>query len=138
MIEAYCDEKFHDGSWTAKTEAENRAIYTLLLRILGDVPVKHLTHTQARDYKATLMKLPAGLNKSPLFRSKTIEQILAMKPKGMAITTVNKNLTRTSSLFDWATRHGYVDRSCFAGLTLKNPKRADEAVSYTHLRAHET
>ena len=126
VIEAYCEEKVHDGSWTAKTEAENRAIYTLLLRILGDVPVKHLTHTQARDYKATLMKLPAGLNKSPLFRSKTIEQILAMKPKGMAITTVNKNLTRTSSLFDWATRHGYVDRSCFAGLTLKNPKRADE------------
>jgi integrase len=126
VIAEYCHEKVLDKSWTAKTEKENRAIYALLVRVVGNIPVSELTHAVARDYKQTLMKLPPSLNKSSLYRSKTLEQILRMNPDPMATTTVNKNLVRASSLFEWATRHGYMDKNYFEALSLKNTKRADE------------
>jgi integrase len=49
-----------------------------------------------------------------------------MAPKPMSTTTVNKNIIRISSLFEWSSRHGYVDKNYFEGLVLKTKTRADE------------
>lgn len=127
VIEEYCDEKKREGSWTEKTENENRAIYDLFVRILGNISIKAISHEQARDYKRVLQQLPPNLNKAPLYKSKTIDQILAMKPKTlMSTTTVNKNLNRISTLFEWIERHGYAQKNYFKGLGLKSTKQAHE------------
>ncbi len=63
IIEEYCQEKIKEGSWYPKTEAENRAIYTQFLEIVGDVPINVFKQGMARGYKANLQKIPANRNK---------------------------------------------------------------------------
>jgi hypothetical protein len=58
VIEEYCEEKIRERSWTEKSEQENRAIYKLLVRILGNIPIDVITAAKARDYKHVLMRLP--------------------------------------------------------------------------------
>ena len=74
-----------------------------------------------------MLKLPANVNKNPLYREKTIAQVLALKPRDtLAVNTVNKHLMRVSALFAWAKKHGYVRENYFDKLTLKKKRRAHE------------
>jgi len=127
VIEEYCAEKRRAGVWTAKTEHEHQAVYDLFLNIAGDGPIERMSFDTARNYKTVLLKLPPNINKNPLYRAKSIDQVLAMKPdQTMAINTVNKALTRIGSLFAWAKKHGYVRENYFQGLELKHKKRPHE------------
>jgi hypothetical protein len=127
VIEAYCVEKRREGTWTAKTEHEHQAAFDLFVQIAGDFPIERVNAETARNYKAVLLKLPPSINKNPLYRGKSIAQVLAMPPdRTMAVNTINKNITRISSLFAWAKRHGYVRENHFDQLTLKKSKRAHE------------
>lgn len=134
VVEAYCAEKRREGAWTEKTEQENQAVFALFIQIVGDISVETINFETARNYKTVLLKLPPNLNKNPLYRGKSIDQVRDMKPqKTMAINTVNKNLTRISSLFAWAKKHGYVGENAFDKLTLKKKKRAhEERSTFTH------
>ena len=107
LIDSYCDEKVREHSWTKKSEHENRAIFGLFARIVGDISIASMNFERARDYKATLMKLPPNINKNPLFKSKSIQEILNFKPKAMAVQTINKNLSQISALFEWGRRNGF-------------------------------
>jgi hypothetical protein len=51
VIEEYCSERLHDNSWTAKTEAENRAIFALFLEIVGDISIRIFGNDMAKGYK---------------------------------------------------------------------------------------
>ena len=127
IIEKYCLEKILERSWTPKTEDENRAIFNVFLEIVGDIPVKTFGHQEARDYKDTLAKLPPNRSKSPLYRNKSVAQILSMRSKDvMSASTVNKNINRVSGLLSWALNNGYTDRNCLKGKSLKVKKRPDE------------
>ena len=127
VIEDYCKEKVLDKSWRAKTEHENRAIYALLLEIIGNCSMTEVDHSTARAYKQTLLKLPANINKATGYKDKSLKDILAMDTvTPMATSTVNKHLTRAASLFEWAVKHGYVETNYFAGLTLKKTNRVSE------------
>ena len=126
IVEAYCDNQISEGSWTAKTEAENRAIFSLWLRIVGDQQIADYGYEQHREYKAKLSKLPPNLNKNPLYREKSIDAILAMECKPAAPNTINKNLVRIAALFEWATKYGYTSLNPARGMTVRNPKRASE------------
>ncbi len=127
VVEAYCEEKRREGSWTQKTEHEHQAVFELFIQIAGDIPLETISFDTARNYKSVLLKLPPNINKNPLYRGKSIDQVVAMNPQQtMAINTINKNLTRISSLFAWAKKHGYVRENYFDKLTLKKKKRAHE------------
>ncbi|MGA9851660.1 MAG: site-specific integrase [Gammaproteobacteria bacterium] len=128
LIDNYCEEKRREGSWTEKTAYSNQGMYDLLLKIVGDVPIKRLDAVAARRYKTILQKLPANLEKSPHYRDLPLHDVLAMKPKDlMSVTTLNNHLTKVASLFGWAERNGYIERNYFANLTMRNPQRPDEA-----------
>lgn len=133
VLKVYTAEKLKEGSWTDKTQDTAGSKHDLLVRIIGDVPMRAIGTAQARDYKQVLQQLPRNINTKPLYRSKTIQQILALKPDGaMSVTTINNYLAWASTFFDWAERNGYVDRNPFRKLQLKNPKRPDEArAAYT-------
>jgi integrase len=125
LINAYCDEKMRENAWRLKSEQENRSIYELFLRIIGNEPTSTMSYAKARDYKDVLQKLPPNLNKSIVYRSKSIQEIVTADPKKkMSIGTINKHLQRISSLFDWGKRHGYVKENFFSRLGLKNSKQA--------------
>jgi integrase len=127
LIDAYCEEKVREGSWTKKSEHENRAIFDMFIRIVGDGPIASMNFERARDYKATLTKLPPNINKNPLFKSKSIQEIMALNPeKKMAIATINKNLSQVSALFEWGIRNGFNDKNYFSGMRLKKDKQARE------------
>lgn len=126
VVEEYCANQIKEGCWTLKTEAENRAIFALWLRISDDQPIRNYGFEQHRNYKTTLVQLPPNLNKSPSYRDKSISEVLAMNCLPAAPNTVNKNLVRISALFDWAINHGYTDLNPASGMTIRNPKRANE------------
>ena len=48
----------------------------------------------------------------------------------MSVATINKNLNRVSSLFDWAKKHGYVRDNYFEVLVLKKEKQAKRKEPY--------
>lgn len=72
IVEDYCANQIGEGAWTLKTEAENRAIYALWIRIVGDQPIRGYGFEQQRKYKEKLQRLPSNLNKSPRYRGKSI------------------------------------------------------------------
>jgi len=126
IVEAYCANQISEGSWTEKTEAENRAIFALWIRIVGDQPIKGYGFEQHREYKAKLQRLPSNLNKSPRYREKTIDEVLALGDAPAAPNTINKNLTRVSALFEWAMKYGFTTLNPARGMVIANPKRASE------------
>ena len=127
LIEKYTEEQLAAENWSEKTAYENGAMYRLLIEITGDIPVDTISHKHARDFKSALLKLPANMNKSPLYRSKSVQQILSMKvEKTMAIATVNKHLTRSGSLFGWAVIHDYAKLNPFVRMGVKTKRKANQ------------
>ena len=127
IIEDYIKEKMFAKLWTQKTEDENRAVFNLFQRIIGKKRVNEISPDLARLYKETLIQLPPNINKIRNLRTKSIDEIVAMKHKNtMAVNTINKNINRMSSFFDWARKNNFVDRNYFEGLGLKKTKRADQ------------
>ena len=126
VIEAFCDSRIAEKKWSAKTEAENRAIYALWLDIAGDQPIETYGYEQHRDYKSRLMKLPPNINKKPACKGKSIDQIIAMKLSPMNVTTANKNLGRVGSLFGWAVAHGYTTLNPASSMTIPAQRGAKE------------
>lgn len=126
VIDAYCANQNAESCWTAKTDAENRAILAQWLNIVGEQPIAGYGYEQHRTYKATIQRLPPNINKTPRYRGKSIDEILALGDKPAAPNTVNKNLTRISALFRWAVEYGYTALNPAGGMTIKNPKRANE------------
>jgi integrase len=122
VVETYCQERVAGGNWTAKTETEYRAAYKLLINVIHDRPIKLVDYSAAQVFKATLMKLPANMNKKPLYRDKPINDVLEMQiPKDdlLSISKVNAYLMRVSALFNWAERTGYVHGNPFSGQKVK-------------------
>lgn len=127
IIEDYIREKVRERSWKTKTEIDNRANLKLLAQIIGDLDIGNIDYSHSRKFKETLMQLPVNINKDPLYRDKSIETIIAMKPTNtMAINTINKHLTLASALFKWATTHGYCNKNVFENLNLKKTVRAHQ------------
>ena len=105
VIEKFINER--QGSWTAKTKDENKAILDLFIEFTGDVPIQSITRLKVGEFKQALMKLPPNKNKKPEYRGKTIAELIEMEvPQTMSNTTVSKYLTRVGALFDYACRMG--------------------------------
>lgn len=94
----------------------------MLLRVLGDVEVMTINRDCAVNFFNILKRLPPNLNKSPLYREKTIEQILKTKAKPRSASTVNGVLISCSALFTWLQLYGHVKQDFFAGLRMPRKK----------------
>jgi integrase len=135
VIKRYSEEQKRGNRWTAKTEGETKASLNLLVQIVGDVPIRTLVNLDGsaalREFKNKLMSLPPNYRKSPKYRDKAIAQLLQMFeagkiPKTLSVTTINKHLTRATSLFKWAVQNGYMDRNPSEGLQIATTIRDDE------------
>lgn len=126
VISAYCDSQQSERAWTQKTLAENEAIFSLWLRIVGDVSISSYGHEQHRRYKTVLQKLPPNLNKNPNLIGKNIHEVIAMNLAPAALNTINKHLTRVAAFYGWAVRHGYTSVNPASGMLVKRQRRASE------------
>ena len=128
ICKKYRAEKMHEGSWVQKTHDEHEALHELLSQVLGNPDISTITHKAAREFKDTLLKLPANSGKGR-FAGKSIKQLLAMNvvdSECMHPRTTNEKLQRVSSLFLWAVRHGYCPLNPFEGLKMRINRRASE------------
>lgn len=110
------------GNWQKKTEQEYHYVYSLLAKILGDIPIAVVTHEEARLFKDTMRKLPSNMTKKKKYRNRTIPELVAMKVptnERLSITKINTYLSRVSTLFNWSVTHGYTAQNPFKGLGLK-------------------
>ena len=134
VISYYLDEQIRSGNWTDKTQQEYESACGLFQEIIGDMKVSDIDKQTIQTFKQTLMKLPSHMKTSPKYKGKSIKQLLDMDiEKTMSITTVNKLLTRTGSLFSYAVSNGYMESNPAKGLQIKQNKRNDELRSiFTH------
>ena len=122
-IEKFISERYQEGSWRDKTKSEYEASLRLLIKVVADRPIPLVGKEEARYYKEVLMVLPANMNKKPLYRGKTIDQIRKMtipKEHKLSISKVNAYLTQASSLFNWAVNNLDIERNPFHGLKLQD------------------
>jgi integrase len=127
VVERVAAEKKATKEWTPKSEADYRAAYKLFIKIVGDLPVNQIDRKLMDSYKQTLIKLPPNMNKSPQYRDKSIEEILAMDVKRkMANETIRRNLARLNVLFNYAEDHGLIDKNPAKRLQPKKKRRDDQ------------
>lgn len=128
VIDSYASEKTGSGDWSPKTADEIKTALALVLESIGDQAIDSITRTDATILRETLQKLPINRSKDPLYRGKSIAQILKMPPPKdyLSTSSVNKILTRASSLWEWAKQFQYVTVNIFENLTLKTGKKSNE------------
>lgn len=134
LVRVFIEERTRGGNWTIKSEKENRAIYSLLLKILGeDICCTSIDAKQAQRVKSTLQQVPKNLNSNPKTKDLSFEDALVVEDvERMHVKTINKHLTGFHSLFKWAEGNGYVSKNVFAGLTIKLKKSNDsERVAFS-------
>lgn len=126
--------------WTIKTKMENIASFRLLLDITGDIPVKRIDRDKVREIRDTLCKLPANLYKT--FPEMSMPDVLQRMEDGsippMSITSVNKHLSRFTSLMGHCIKERIIEVNPSEGLQLKQKRKPEEerrAYSPTDLKA---
>ncbi len=122
VIEEYCEERVKGGNWTEKTTQEYKAQYELLIEVINERPIESVGPDDARYFKKTIQRLPANRKKKPLYRDKSVNELLHMKLPDedlLSVTKINQCLGRVSSLFTWAQKNAYVVSNPFHGLKIK-------------------
>jgi integrase len=107
--------------------------FRLIIRILGDKRVDEINRDDAIELFGTLKQLPANLNKIARFKGKTIAEILAMKEKTRAESTINGVMVNASALYGWLTKRDHVKQDYFEGLRVTRKKGGRERLDDTDL-----
>ncbi len=127
LIDEFINERDRLGGWRAKTREETLAKLNLFKRIIGDLPVSHLTDSKVREYRQTVQKLPANLNKIQRYRGKTITEIVCMEGvEPMELRTLGKNLEKVKSLLKWAYEQRYLSEDLTPLLKFKISAEYDD------------
>jgi integrase len=127
LIEKYVRCQEDEGSWQEKTKQENQAIFSLLVRIFGDIPIQNITHDDTDGFRSTLLKLPPGINKAPQWRDLTIGQVLQLNPSAvLSKSSVNKYMRRVCAMFNWAEEREHVAKNCFRKKAIKEDKKPNQ------------
>lgn len=130
IVKHFIQDRQH--GWGQKTKMENEGSYRLVLDILGDVDITCVDRSTVRNLRDKLLMLPANLYK--LFPKKTASEVLKVMdsdspPQGitpMSITSVNKHISRFSTLMKFCIKEGYVKTNPATGLKMKQKRRPDE------------
>ena len=64
VVEECLGQQEHEGVST-KTIDDKRSVASLLVRIIGDMPIDLITRQDARKFRETALKLPPRLNQLP-------------------------------------------------------------------------
>jgi integrase len=127
LIETFVEEQIRGGNWTDKSEKAYRAMFRILVEIMGNgKPCGRIVAKDCRKVKETLTKLPTRFQTRKETKGMSVAQAAQfdLEPK-LHVTTINKHLATYSSLFRWAVSNSYLANNFFQGITLPQ-KRKDE------------
>jgi len=99
------------------------------VKVVQDKPIGELSRADVMRFLDVLKRLPPNATKSPRYRDKTLEELLAMKStKTLSGTTVNNYMSRIKGFLEWCVRMGYLSRNPADGVTYgkKSLLRPDE------------
>ena len=124
---AYLAEATTAGNWTEKTKAENLAIFSFFIWVMGDKHISEIDKRSFAAFKSLIQRLPPNINKSKKYKGKSVKEILDMEPsKTMSVNSINKYIRRLSALFNFAVAHGYMASNPAESMQMKVKKRMDE------------
>lgn len=127
LIEAFAEEQMRGGSWTDKTEKDYRAMFSLLVEIIGNgKPCARITAKDCRKVKETLAKLPTRFRTRKETKGMSVAQVIQcdLEPK-LHVTTINKHIATYSSLFRWAVNNSYLANNYFHGISLPQRRKKE-------------
>jgi integrase len=134
-LSAVIEEFLKDGQqrWRQKSKMEIEYSLKVAVDIIGDLLLDDINREVLKDYKAKLQKLPANFTKNPIYRNKTISEILVMEiSKPMSATSVNKHISWITCVLNYALKEEYILRNPAVGLKVQRNGRADlERMAYS-------
>lgn len=124
VFKDFVAERVDGKIWESeKTVDEYRASLDRFVSIVGDRPIASVGYEEARHFKKSLLKLPSNMNKKPIYRERTINELLKMNipdEDKLGILQINKYIGQISSFYNWSIEQGHVTLNPFKGLKLKD------------------
>lgn len=112
MIDKFIEDYKRKESANLNTISEYESLCATFLQIVGDKPVTSITRDNLREYQDTLKKLPPHINKSKIYKGKTIAQILEMNPsKTLGVSSISKHIVVVKALFTWMVQEEVIDKN---------------------------
>ncbi|BFR47291.1 site-specific integrase [Nitratidesulfovibrio sp. HK-II] len=125
LINAYCTDRIERKLWKRRGLTESARKFDRLKRILGNVPVAGLDHTDATRARDIMLKLPLRLD-AKRFQNKSIEELIALEGEARpSIKTINDQLIMASSLFEFAVTRREATVNIFKNTTIADDVSAD-------------
>jgi len=107
----YCALK-SASAWSAKTLSENERVLALFQQLLGqDRPLKSIVTADVRDFRDTLLKLPANYMKLKSYAGMRLADVIASAGNQpvLATRTARKYLHNLRAFVKWSSEEGYID-----------------------------
>lgn len=123
VVEECLGQQGQEGVST-KTIDDKRSVASLLVRIIGDMPIDLITRQDARKFRETALKLPPRLNQLP--EGQSLEEIIKTATSTISHTTFNNYVKNLTTFFSYAIREGYCERNPFDGLRVKQRGKVSE------------
>jgi len=124
QVVAECLEQQKQEGVAAKTIDDKRAVASLLIRIVGDLPIDLISRQDARKFRETALKLPPRINQLPADQS--LQQVIETATSTISLTTFNNYVKNLTTFFSYAIREGYCQRNPFDGLRVKQRGKVSE------------
>lgn len=128
-----------------KTRAGYEVDIQLFVKVMGDLKIGSINREIAGKYFSFIRRLPANMNRVALYRDKTVQQLLAIKPPPPPQSEVNasKKMERISGMYKWALleKHTWgIDANPFEGFgqsgDQETPRRPFSAAELHLLLSH--
>lgn len=104
-----------------KTIYDKEAQINLLVRIVGDIPMRNVDREVAQQCKETALKLPP---RNSYVSGKSTSQLTVSAQQTISITTFNNYVKNLTTLFKYGLREGYCESNPFEGLKIKQRVKA--------------
>ncbi|QCO66978.2 site-specific integrase [Luteimonas yindakuii] len=142
VVTSYAEERVARKAWSARTEAQFREIYAVVVSLIGDRPIGAIEKSDLRALGLSLTRFPSNAKKS--FPGLTPVEALARASEDEAVprlsaASVNMYQQAVRSLFKWATEHDLIAQSPATVLRdLKTGRAKDDRKPFTDedLRAY--
>lgn len=124
------DEMAKNKHWSKPYERQQRATVTLLIELIGDLPINRIHKKEVRRFREALYRLPPNIRHlhSP-YRNTPLAQIIEVEhEETIGPSTVHHHLQRLQSFYEWLLNNLddiQITRNPFEGMNVTRPDAGD-------------
>lgn len=129
VFERYKQEMLRAEAWRVKSQADIEAAFKTLVELVDDRPMSEFVAPVCRQYKDLLLKYPIHRFKDVRFKTMSIKAILesTIEYDTLSIVTINNQIRKLSTFFNWAVKHGYIISNPMQGMKVRQKVSAKSA-----------